>query len=114
MRSYLKKVSLETWDYVNWLTHAKNAMRMDAEIALKGVDHLLGVFTAARLRLGREVARCGECGSYGVTGGTCQHRGWQDPTYEPPVIKSRRPRRPKGDCVPSSDISTFMRPEDIS
>ncbi len=26
LRSYLKKVSVETWDYVNWLTHAKNAI----------------------------------------------------------------------------------------
>jgi len=30
---------------VNWLTHAKNAIRMDAEIGLKMVEHLLGVFT---------------------------------------------------------------------
>jgi hypothetical protein len=52
LRSYLKKVSVETWAYVNWLTHAKNAIRMDAEIGLKMVEHLLGVFTAARLRPG--------------------------------------------------------------
>jgi hypothetical protein len=32
---------------------AKNAVRMDAEIGLKAVEHLLGMFTAARLRLGR-------------------------------------------------------------
>src|SRR6266516_3170481 len=29
LRSYLKKLSIETWAYVNWLTHAKNAARMD-------------------------------------------------------------------------------------
>lgn len=50
LRSYLKKLSVETWDYVNWLTHAKNAIRLDAEIGLKAVEHLLGVFTASRLR----------------------------------------------------------------
>ncbi|GAB3474267.1 hypothetical protein FB471_4868 [Amycolatopsis cihanbeyliensis] len=31
LRSYLKKLAVETWEYVNWLTHAKNAVRMDAE-----------------------------------------------------------------------------------
>jgi hypothetical protein len=35
----------------NWLTHAKNAGRLDAEMALKPVEHLLGFFTASsRLR----------------------------------------------------------------
>jgi hypothetical protein len=64
LRSYLKKLSIETWEYVNWLTHAKNAVRMDAEIGLKAVEHLLGTFTAARLRLGRINTRCDECESY--------------------------------------------------
>jgi len=57
LRSYLKKLSGETWDLVNWLTHAKSATRLDAEIALKAVEHLLGVSTAARLRFEREVRR---------------------------------------------------------
>lgn len=52
LRSYLKKNAVETWEYVHWLTHAKNAIRLDAEIGLKAVEHLLGVFTAARLRHG--------------------------------------------------------------
>jgi hypothetical protein len=25
LRSYLKAMAVETWTYVNWLTHAKNA-----------------------------------------------------------------------------------------
>ena len=29
LRSYLKKTAVETWEYVNWLTHAKNAVRME-------------------------------------------------------------------------------------
>ncbi len=53
LRSYLKKLAVETWEYVNWLTHAKNATRVDAEIGLKAVEHMLGVFTAARVRPGR-------------------------------------------------------------
>lgn len=70
LRSYLKKTAHETWDYVNWLTHAKSAIRMDAEIGLKAVEHLLGIFTAARLRMGQASRRCEECGSYDLGRGT--------------------------------------------
>jgi hypothetical protein len=114
LRSYLKKLSAETWAYVNWLTHAKNAIRMDAEIGLKMVEHLLGVFTAARLRLGHNQVRCGACGSYRMVAGTCESCGWVDEEYVPPESTAkRRTRRPKGECVLTSDISTFMRPEDV-
>jgi hypothetical protein len=114
LRSYLKKLSAETWQYVNWLTHAKNAMRMDTEIGLKAVEHLLGMFTAARMRLGQQSLRCESCGSYRMVDGTCERCSWTDPEYEPPEMPARKRRRkPKGDCTPSSDISTFMRPEDM-
>jgi hypothetical protein len=99
---------------MNWLAHAKNAIRMDAEIGLKMVEHLLGVFTAARLWLGQNRLRCGACGSYRLVGGTCESCGWIDDEYESPAPSAkRRRRRPKSECVPSSDISTFMRPEDV-
>jgi hypothetical protein len=78
LRAYLKKLASETWEYVNWLTHAKNAVRMDAEIGLKAVEHLLGMFTAARLRSGRTSQRCPECGSYEVVTGVCRHCEWAD------------------------------------
>ena len=114
LRSYLKKLSVETWAYVNWLTHAKNAIRMDAEIGLKIVEHLLGVFTAARLRLGQNRLRCAACGSYRLVGGRCESCGWVDEEYGlPEPTARRRRRRPKGDCVPSFDISTFMRADDV-
>jgi hypothetical protein len=117
LRSYLKKNSVETWEYVNWLTHAKNAIRLDAEIGLKAVEHLLGVFTAARLRLRQSIARCEDCGSYGVSAGTCERCGWHDKSYEAPVLakmsKAALERRLAEPCVPSSDISTFMTPDDI-
>jgi hypothetical protein len=114
LRSYLKKLSIETWVYVNWLTHAKNAIRMDAEIGLKMVEHLLGVFTAARLRLGQNRLRCGACGSYQLVGGTCDSCGWIDEEYEPPTPPAKQRRhRPKSECVLTSDISTFIRPEDV-
>jgi hypothetical protein len=117
LRSYLKKLAVETWEYVNWLTHAKNAVRMDAEIGLKAVEHLLGMFTAARLRLGRTSLRCEECGSYQLVAGECRHCGWVDPSYEPRQVRElseeERARRLATPCVPSSDISTFIGPDDF-
>jgi hypothetical protein len=117
LRSYLKKLSVETWAYINWLTHAKNAIRMDAEIGLKTVEHLLGVFTAARLRLARAPYRCEACGSYEVVGGVCRHCDWVDPTYAPPAPSSlsaeERAERLAEPCTPSSDISTFLSPGEI-
>jgi hypothetical protein len=117
LRSYLKKNADESWEYVNWLTHAKNAIRIDAEIGLKLVEHLLGMFTAARIRLGQDGTRCDDCGSYRVVAGKCSHCDWLDPTYKPPTPRTWSPqervRRLTKPCTPSSDISTFMTPRDI-
>ncbi|MDQ0686275.1 hypothetical protein QFZ56_005238 [Streptomyces achromogenes] len=116
LRSYLKKIAVETWEYVNWLTHAKNAVRIDAEIGLKAVEHLLVIFTEARLRLGQAATRCDECGSYMVVAGICSHCDWEDPNYQPPerrpVSEEEMARRLATPCTPSSDISTFMSPHD--
>ena len=117
LRSYLKKLSIETWEYVNWLTHAKNAIRPDADIGLRAVEHLLTLFTQARIRLRYPGIRCKECGSYRLVGGICEHCGWADPDYEPPDMspmkKPQRKRKGDNECTPSSDISTFMRPGDL-
>jgi hypothetical protein len=117
LRSYLKKSAVETWGYVNWLTHAKNAIRMDAEVGLKAVEHLLGAFTAARLRLTGTNMRCGECESYRVVAGTCEHCGWLDPDYEPVELpessEAEVAERLAEPCTPSSDISTFLGPDDF-
>lgn len=117
LRSYLKQMTEETWSYVNWLTHAKNAVRMDAEIGLKAVEHLLGTSTAARMRMNQAVGvRCEGCGSYQVVGGVCQHCEWVDPSYEPPPMRAwseeERARRLAEPCIPSSDVSTFVTPGD--
>ena len=118
LRSYLKKSAAETWEYVNWLTHAKNAVRMDAEIGMKVVEHLLGVFTAARLRHDVPGTRCADCGSYRVVAGVCEHCNWVDPSYVAPRArrwtKAERARRLAEPCTPSSDISTFMSPKDFA
>jgi ribosomal protein L37E len=102
---------------VNWLTHAKNAVRLDAEIGFKAVEHMLGVFTAARLRHKHATIRCESCGSYGVAGGTCRSCGWADPTYEVPkpskLSKAELARRLAEPCVPSSDISTLLTRDEV-
>jgi hypothetical protein len=98
------------------LTHAKNATRMDAEIGLKAVEHLLGVFTAAMLRLAGTQQRCEACGSYEVTAGVCRHCEWADPSYIPPEPREwpeeERERRLAEPCTPSSDLSTLISPND--
>jgi hypothetical protein len=117
LRSYLKKLAVETWEYVNWLTHCKNAVRMDAEIGLKAVEHLLGMFTAARLRLARTSKRCKTCGSYEVVAGVCRHCEWADLSYVPPEppewSEEERARRLAEPCTPTSDISTFISPNNF-
>jgi hypothetical protein len=117
LRSYLKKIAMETWEYINWLTHAKNASRVDAEIGLKSVEHLLGTFTAAQLRLLSTPSRCANCGSYEMVAGVCRHCAVADPSYvpaEPPEwSEEERARRSAEPCTPSSDISTFISPYDV-
>ena len=117
LRSYLKKVTAETWDYTNWLTHAKNAVRLDAEIGLQAVQHLLGTFTAAQMRQRPVFKRCDRCKSYLVVAGRCEHCEWVDPEYKTPLLPSltsrQRRRRLSKHCTPSSDISTFMGPDDV-
>lgn len=117
LRSYLKKLASGTWRYVNWLTHAKNATRIEAEIGLKAVEHLLGMFTAARMRTACSVQRCNQCGSYEVVAGVCRHCDWADPSYEAPVQREltgeELAERLSEPCTPSSDISTFVTPDDL-
>lgn len=117
LRSYLKKLAVETWEYVNWLTHAKNAVRADAEIGLKAVEDLLGMFSAARMRFSQASAqRCSACGSYSIVAGVCRHCNEVDPSYEPPELREwseeERAERLASPCIPSSDVSTFMSPHD--
>ena len=122
LRSYLKSLATETWVYVNWLTHAKNSVRMDAEIGIKTVEDLLGMFTAARLRsLGvsaEGMTRCEECDSYEVVAGVCRHCEWVDPSYEPPrmreISEEELQRRLATPCTLTSDISTFLSPETLT
>ena len=119
VRSYVKKLSSVTWDYVNKLTHAKNAESYDAEIGAAAVSHFLSTVTAVRMRwaAGKE-QRCATCGSYRVEAGSCMRCGWCDPDYVSPaprdINEEELAARLGGPCVPSSDISTFISPDDFS
>jgi hypothetical protein len=117
LRSYVKKLARETWDLVNKLTHDKNAGSYDAEIGVAAVSHFLSTITAARMRWDAgDPARCGKCGSYRLGAGTCLRCGWNDPDYRDPppaeISDAELVERLAEPCTPSSDISTFISPDD--
>ena len=117
LRSYATKLTRETWDYVNWLTHAKNAIAYDAHIGVAAVSHFLATITAMCLRAGTGASnRCETCGSYRVVAGACTRCGWHDPDYVAPATRQLTDEelaaRLGQPCVPSSDISTFTSPDD--
>lgn len=117
LRSYSTKLTRETWDYVNWLTHAKNAIAYDAHIGVAVVSHFLSVITAMCLRAATGArSRCASCGSYRMVAGACIRCGWDDPNYVTPasreLTEEELAARLAEPCVPSSDISTFMSPDD--
>lgn len=120
LRSYLKTLAKEAWEYVQWLTHAKNAARSDGAIAVEIVAHLLSLFEQAIERKERGgPERCPSCGSYRVVGdeeydldeGTvvrrrlCEACDWNE-EYEPESLGPPPPPRPpvEGDCLPSSEL----------
>lgn len=119
LRSYLKTTGEQVWNYVNWLTHAKNAGHWDADIGIAITSHLLEMVTASTMRLGQTgpYRRCGECQSYELIAGECQNCGWIDSDYEAPMLSpptdEELAERLSKPCTPSSDISTFMSPDDF-
>lgn len=117
LRSYAAKLTRETWDYVNWLTHAKNAIAYDAHIGVAVVSHFLSMVTAVCLRAASGAkSTCAGCGSYRIVSGSCRRCGWHDPNYVAPasrqLTEEELAARLAEPCVPSSDISTFMSPDD--
>lgn len=65
LRRHLKGFGRTTWQLVNWLTHAQNATRGQAMIALTACDHLAAAFIAAVAEHEHgEPLRCPACGSY--------------------------------------------------
>lgn len=67
VRGYLKALAREAWQLVNWVTHASNAARPDAALALSATEAVLVAFGTASLRneSGRPT-RCPRCRSYAL------------------------------------------------
>jgi hypothetical protein len=118
LRGYLKAVAKLTWQYVGWLTHAKNAVRLDSDLAVEMVGHLLSVFEQAVERQERGGPdRCPSCESYRVVGDwefdadgevmlhrrLCEACSWSE-DYEPEPLRapSPPPAAPEGECMTGS------------
>lgn len=118
LRSYLKKLGEETWAYVNWFTHAGNAAFIDTEFAASAVSHLLASSTAARMRWEQAGtrSRCPVCDSYATSAEGCPKCGWFDDDHEPDLPSREPGSQHEPDlsqpCIPSSDVSTFITPDD--
>ncbi len=65
LRSYLKAQSKGAWDYVNAVTHMKQATRGEASIAVDVVGHLITVWSSL-MRPDEPEHQCPDCGSYSV------------------------------------------------
>lgn len=64
-RGYLKAVARGSWQLVSWLTHAKNAFRRDAQLALGATEATLNAYAAALVRFEEAPPeRCPQCSSY--------------------------------------------------
>ena len=68
IRGYLKTSAERAWRLVNWLTHANNAARDDAELALSATSHVVSNYVSSILKLRSGASeRCGRCKSYRIT-----------------------------------------------
>ena len=64
IRGYLKALAKETWELVNWLTHAGNVTKIDGTLAIDATKSVLEAFGAALIRHERQMPeRCGRCSS---------------------------------------------------
>ena len=92
IRGYLKSTSKSTWQLVNWLTHAANAVKFDAFMSVEATENVLTIFSAALIRYERGISdRCPKCSSYKITSvyrpdldidppyvSACNSCGWMD------------------------------------
>jgi hypothetical protein len=68
IRGYLKIGAERAWRLVSWLTHASNATRDDAELALSATSHVVNNYASSVLkRRAGAPERCGRCKSYRIT-----------------------------------------------
>ena len=130
LRKALKVQSDHTWEYLGWLTHARNASTLDGRLAYSLTSGLVEAFLLALERLERNAdERCPACSSYQISrqyagGGDwiqlCSTCGWQIPTGPPAPIDSEREasdgeneESPSGDCVIVEDFAIYITPGQV-
>jgi hypothetical protein len=96
IRQHLKQLADSTWQLVNWLTHARNAVHAEAELAVSATRHLLDSFCGAIVRFeSKQPERCPKCSSYQMDSFyapeleqdppyvlCCRACGWEEPSEE--------------------------------
>ncbi len=126
LRRLLKQESDCTWEYLGWLTHARNAGATDARLAYSATNNVIETFLFAAARIEREPrGRCPECSSYQLSHQhvgrdgwieICDTCGWSVPTEAPRPIEERyrSPERPvdaePDECLPLDDFSLYLTP----
>lgn len=103
LRSYLKSIARESWQLVNHVTHARNAVRFDGSIAVAATQSALSAFGATLLRHEDGAPdRCPSCASYRIASvfvpdvavghpyrAVCESCGWSDQPVATPSEPSR-------------------------
>jgi len=132
-RHFIKTLLYESWDFANWLTHAKASRWFDADAALSITEHSIGLASSLVIRYLRGVPEvCPVCGSNQLSRQrsfdpdsienewerpTCAKCDW---TGEPVQIfkmagdyvqASKKSGAPDGECIfPTVPLRTLVKP----
>lgn len=109
LRRYLEAMVEPTWGYAQHLVHSKNSVRIDGEIALEAVSHLISMFTAAVIRSISQTRRCKRCESYAMAGAHCRTCGWEDLEYVPPRGEPRSSEEIAADLATPHTFTSDIR-----
>ncbi|WP_224403056.1 hypothetical protein [Pseudonocardia sp. ICBG1034] len=124
LRKLLRSQSDHAWEYLGWLTHARNASILDGRLAYIITDAVVETFMLAVARTeGEPLARCPECSSYRVARqhearGTwiqvCSTCNWSGPA-EPPRPLDEEYRQiedsvEESECVTLEDFGIYLTP----
>ena len=116
LRSYLKAVARSAWSLVNAVTHAQNAVRFDASMAVEATQSTFCAFGAALVRHERGAPdRCPGCSSYRVASvympeiavghpyrSVCESCGWTD---KPRVVRRHGSSRVRRNMTPDQRVA---------
>ncbi len=87
-RRLLKAAASSSWDFTNWLTHAKSATLSDAETAFQVTEFALSLYTDAMTRFLRGIPpRCPRCGSLKLSPERARNPDAEDQVFERPACR---------------------------